>query len=128
MAWERHGINPFRIPENKLKTENQIDQKPIQSLKTTTSYRAYVQQLVNSSNVVKSAEAHNGSKWHCVLKVRNSCEQKIVESTAVSQRQISRSSCTEISQKALRHMPDQRLLCTFIFSLKFSWPVVHAPS
>jgi len=51
-------------------------------------------QLVNSTKVVKSAEAHNGSKWHCVPKVKNSCEQKLVESTAVSQRQISRSSCT----------------------------------
>jgi len=40
---------------------------------------------------------------------------KVVESTAYSQWQISRSSCTEISPKTLliangRHMPDQRLL------------------
>ena len=37
---------------------------------------------------------------------------EVVESTADSQRQISRSSCTETSQKALRHMPDKRLLDT----------------
>ena len=72
-------------------------------------------QLVNSTKVVKSAEAHNGSKWHSVQKVKNSCELMMVESTAVTQRQISRSSCTENSQKALRHMPDQRLLSALIF-------------
>jgi len=44
--------------------------------------------LVNSTKVVKSAEAHNGSKWHYVPKVQKSCEQKMVESTAVSQWQI----------------------------------------
>ncbi|MEO9474105.1 MAG: hypothetical protein ABJG41_01170 [Cyclobacteriaceae bacterium] len=43
-------------------------------------------QLVNCTKVVKSAEAHNGSEWHCVPKVKNSCEQMLVESTTVSQR------------------------------------------
>ena len=56
-------------------------------------------QLVNSTKVVKSAEAHNGSKWHCVPKVKISCEQKSVESTAVSQRQIHGESSTETSRK-----------------------------
>ena len=77
-------------------------------------------QLVNSTKVVKSTEAHNGSKWHCVPQVKNSFAQRIVESTALSQRQISRSSCTETSQKALRHMPDQRLLASESFSLFFA--------
>ncbi|REE01305.1 hypothetical protein [Marinoscillum furvescens] len=45
-------------------------------------------QLVNSTKVVKSAEAHNGSKWHCVQKVKISCEKKYAESTAISQRQV----------------------------------------
>ena len=79
-------------------------------------------QLVNSTKVVKSAEAHNGSKGHCVPKVKTSCEHKKVESTTVSQRQISRSNSTETNQKALRHMPDQRLLahvCLFCFSWGF---------
>ena len=38
----------------------------------TFSYRAFVKQLVNSTNVVKSAEAYNGSKWLCVTKVQSS--------------------------------------------------------
>jgi hypothetical protein len=38
--------------------------------------------------LVKSAEAHNGSKWHCVSKDKNSCVLHLVESTTLSQRQI----------------------------------------
>jgi len=44
--------------------------------------------LAQRSKIVKSAEAHNGSKWHCVPKIIISCEQKMMESTAISQRQI----------------------------------------
>jgi hypothetical protein len=59
---------------------------------------------------VKSAEAHNGSKWHCAPKDANSCELHSVESTSVSQRQIHGDFRTETSQKALWHITDQRLL------------------
>jgi hypothetical protein len=39
-------------------------------------------------NLVKSAEAHNGSKKHCAPKDKNSCELHSVESTELSQRLI----------------------------------------
>ncbi|MFT7158801.1 MAG: hypothetical protein ACI8Q1_003835 [Parvicella sp.] len=39
-------------------------------------------------NLVKSAEARNGSKWHCAQKDKNSCELHSAESTAISQRLI----------------------------------------
>lgn len=51
---------------------------PWEVLKVTTSYRAYVQQLVHSTKGVKSAASHNGSKRHCVLQIKIFCEQKIV--------------------------------------------------
>ena len=74
-------------------------------------------------NLVKSAEAHNGSKWHCVQKDENSCELKSVESTTISQRLIYGDVCTEACKEAVWRIPAQRLL-GHVFYPVFAFGVV----
>ncbi|MEO1255091.1 MAG: hypothetical protein AAFY41_09430, partial [Bacteroidota bacterium] len=74
--------------KSEMKGECRVVKLRFAFMKDNAQLSGVCPQLVNGTKVVKSAEAHNGSKWHCVLKVKNSCEQKFVEITAISQRQI----------------------------------------
>ena len=86
----------------------------------TPVYGAVCAPLANSSKIVKSAGASKVSKRQCVQKVKKSCAQKLVECTAISQRQIHGRVPPKLAKCSVRTCVHTQCYSPFFSSL-FSW-------